>query len=489
MASKLFIGVDVGSTAIKLGLIDTRGSLISYHSLQYQTNRISETIIEQDPNDWFKLIIKSLSKFRKDNPNIELFALGLCSQVNTHIFIDKNGEGLLPAIFWQDGRARNEAIELNSLVSDKQKISWWGSPMPIDASHVIARMLWVKRHKPNIWDKTKYVLSPKDYCIMKLTGEIATDPLSNIGLTNNKLEYIQDVLNLVPGASEKVAPLKNIKEVIGLIKDGISFQKTKVVNGTMDAWSGLLGTGGYKQKTSIYLSGTSEILGINSDQIIPTPGVIVFPEYQNIRLHAGPTQSGGASKLWFCNLFNITPDLMIKMVEKNNFEEISPIFLPHLQGERAPIWQSNLKGIFYGMTLKTDVSLLARAVYEGVAFSARLLLESLEISANQVNSEINCGGGGFQSDIWNQIRANILNKKINRLSIKDPGILGAAGIAGFGVGVYSSIDEAFKKITKFDRSYSPEKNMVSRYSEIYEIFKELTNYNISISEKFYSLNK
>ena len=198
MANKLFIGVDVGSTAIKLGLIDTRGSLISYHSLQYQTNRISETIIEQDPNDWFKLIIKSLSKFRKDNPNIELFALGLCSQVNTHIFIDKNGESLLPAIFWQDGRARNEAIELNSLVSDKQKISWWGSPMPIDASHVIARMLWVKRHKPNIWDKTKYVLLPKDYCIMKLTGEIATDPLSNIGLTNNKLEYIQDVDKLDP---------------------------------------------------------------------------------------------------------------------------------------------------------------------------------------------------------------------------------------------------------------------------------------------------
>jgi|TARA_B110000263_G_scaffold235916_1_gene234775 xylulokinase len=489
MVNKLFIGVDVGSTAIKLGMIDINGSLISYHSTQYKTNRISETIIEQDPNDWFSLITNSLSKFRKENPNIELFSLCLCSQVNTHIFIDKNGDSLLPAIFWQDGRARNEALEINNLLSDEKKISWWGSPMPIDASHVIARMLWVKRHKPSLWDKTKYVLLPKDFCIMKLTGEVSTDPLSNIGLVNNKLEYIPEVLNLVSGASEKVAPLKNIKEVVGLIKDGISFQGTKVINGTMDAWMGLLGTGGHKQKTSIYLSGTSEILGINSDEVIPTQGVVVFPEYDKIRLHAGPTQSGGASKLWFCNLFNITPELMIKAVEKNNFDEISPIFLPHLQGERAPIWQSNLKGMFYGMTSKTDVSQLARAVYEGVAFSSRLLLESLETSANHVSSEINCGGGGFQSDIWNQIRANILNKKINRLSIKDPGILGAAGIAGFGVGVYSSIDEAFKKITKFDRSYRPEKNFVQRYSEIYEIYRELTNYNISISEKFSSLNK
>ena len=489
MVNKLFIGVDVGSTAIKLGMIDINGSLISYHSTQYKTNRISETIIEQDPNDWFSLITNSLSKFRKENPNIELFSLCLCSQVNTHIFIDKNGDSLLPAIFWQDGRARNEALEINNLLSDEKKISWWGSPMPIDASHVIARMLWVKRHKPSLWDKTKYVLLPKDFCIMKLTGEVSTDPLSNIGLVNNKLEYIPEVLNLVSGASEKVAPLKNIKEVVGLIKDGISFQGTKVINGTMDAWMGLLGTGGHKQKTSIYLSGTSEILGINSDEVIPTQGVVVFPEYDKIRLHAGPTQSGGASKLWFCNLFNITPELMIKAVEKNNFDEISPIFLPHLQGERAPIWQSNLKGMFYGMTSKTDVSQLARAVYEGVAFSSRLLLESLETSANHVSSEINCGGGGFQSDIWNQIRANILNKKINRLSIKDPGILGAAGIAGFGVGVYSSIDEAFKKITKFDRSYRPEKNFVQRYSEIYEIYRELTNYNISISEKFSSLKK
>ena len=156
----MFVGIDVGSTAIKLGLVDTKGKLISYFTSQYNTNKVSEKQVEQDPNDWINLILKGLNEFQNTHPKYELNALSICSQVNTHIFIDKNGEPLMPAIFWQDVRAKNEAKEINDNIKNEQKISWWGTPMPIDASHAISRMLWVKKNKPEVWEKTKYVMLP-----------------------------------------------------------------------------------------------------------------------------------------------------------------------------------------------------------------------------------------------------------------------------------------------------------------------------------------
>jgi len=480
----MFLGIDVGSTAIKLGLVNTKGKLLYYFNSSYSTKKISEELVEQNPNDWFNLIIKGLNELKIKHPNYQFSALSMCSQVNTHIFVDKDGEVLLPAIFWQDVRAKNEAKEIDSKITNEQKHSWWGTPMPIDASHAISRMLWVKKNKPEVWNKTKYVMLPKDYCIFKLSGEVSSDPLSNIGLVDNNLKYIDDLLSLVPDAIKKLPPLRKITDQVGIIKKEFPFSGTKIVNGTMDAWIGILGTGGFETKKNIYLSGTSEILGINSKEVIPTPGIIIFPEDENIKLHAGPTQSGGASKLWFCNLFNLTPVEMNNLVENENFNHVAPIFLPHLQGERAPLWEPNLKGIFYGMTSKTNKASLARSVYEGVSFSARLVLESLEKSSNCTNEEINCGGGGFQANIWNQIRANVLNKKINRLTIKDPGIIGSVGIAGYGSGTFTSINQAFKEMISFDKVYEPDQTKKNYYSDLFEIFKNITESNIKISEKF-----
>ena len=270
----MFIGMDVGSTSIKLGMVNTSGKLVSYFNARYSTKVISDEHVEQDPNDWFKLILKGLVEFKNINPSCQLSALSMCSQVNTHIFVDEHGEALLPAIFWQDTRAKSEAKEIDSKISKEQKNSWWGTPMPIDASHVISRMLWVKKNKPDVWAKTKYVMLPKDYCIFKLSGEVVSDPLSNIGLVDNNLQYIDDLLSLVSGAAAKLPPLKKMTDQVGVINKELPFNGTKIINGTMDAWVGILGSGGFENKKNIYLSGTSEILGINSKEVIPTPGII-----------------------------------------------------------------------------------------------------------------------------------------------------------------------------------------------------------------------
>ncbi len=129
MKNSCIIGIDVGSSAVKVGLLDYNGSLIDYISLSYETNRKSETFVEQNPKTWFEIILNSLSEFENKHLDLNITALGLCSQVNTHVFVDGNGNNLIPAIFWQDGRAIEEARELDQNVTTEQKLAWWGAPI------------------------------------------------------------------------------------------------------------------------------------------------------------------------------------------------------------------------------------------------------------------------------------------------------------------------------------------------------------------------
>jgi xylulokinase len=477
------IGIDIGSSSVKVGAFDKKGNQLMYQSEPYPTYRLNDGRIEQNPEHWISCIRNAFKKFIQNGiKNVD--AISFCAQVNTHIFVDKTGKNLLPAIFWQDVRADEESAELESMVSEEQKIAWWGSPMPIDSSHILSRMLWVKRNKPEVWEKTRYVLLPKDYCLLKLTGECFTDPLSNIGLVNNNSHYIDEVLNLVEGASERMASIRGISDHVGNIIWSDTYFNSKVINGSMDAWMGLVGAGVSKNNTSAYLSGTSEILGVNSKKVIPTNGVILFPEFHDVKLHAGPTQSGGASKLWFCDLFQLNPEQMEKLAKTALSKNSCPIFLPHLQGERAPIWQSHLSGVFFGLNTKTDRNDLARSVYEGVAFSAKWLLESLQVSSDNISDQINCGGGGFRSSTWNQVRANVLNKRLNCLKVRDPGILGAVATACFGLDEYSSLDDAISDKLEFEKIYEPKSEEVERYEDLFQLYKKLTDDSIARNKEW-----
>ncbi|PCJ87882.1 MAG: carbohydrate kinase [Hyphomicrobiales bacterium] len=481
MAGELTIGIDVGTTSVKAGLLDQNGKVLDYFVQPYLTRRHDDGRVEQDANDWVDAIEAAFLKFAGAMANVA--AIGMCSQVNTHVFVDTNGNPLEPAIVWQDGRASLEAQKLDTQITEAQRIAWWGAPMPIDASHALSRMLWVANNRPQVWEKTAWVMLPKDYCQLKLTGNATSDALSNIGLVDQHLRYIPEVLELVPGANERLAPLQPIKAIIGEVRSGPA-KGIPIANCTMDGWTGLLGCGGYSDKTTSYLSGTSEILGINTKTIVPTPGVIVFPECEGIRLHAGPTQSGGAAKLWYGQLTSQSPQEMSAQAAASDYSRPAPIFIPHLQGERAPIWKSHTRGIFLGLDQKTNAADMARSVYEGVAFSVRQLLETLERSANLTNETITCGGGGFQSHTWNQIRANVLGRHLRRIKVKDPGILGASGIAACAVGLHTSFADAFGQITSFDAQYEPDAKAKQRYDALFQIYKDAIIANEGLNQSF-----
>lgn len=480
MADRLTMGIDVGTTSVKAGLLDEAGCVVASFSQAYGTARGAGGVVEQDPRDWTRLIDRAVAQFVGDGFGKAIAAIGLTSQVNTHVFVGADGAPLMPAIVWQDTRAGAEALALDARVSEAQKLAWWGAPMPIDASHAVARMAWVARHLPEVWDATAHVLLPKDYCIAHLTGVISSDPVSNIGLVDGAFRYISEVLALLPGAADRMGPLVPVTEVVGTARGALAGRP--VVSGTMDAWAGLVGAGGAQEGATVYLSGTSEILGISSLCVDPTPGVIVFPECEGLRLHAAPTQSGGDAAAWFAGVAGMSVEAMSGLVAEAPRGGVA-LFLPQLEGERAPLWDADLRASFLGLSRQTTTADMARAVFEGVAFSARHAMEALQASALVRSDVITCGGGGFRSAPWAQIRADVLGVELRLLAAAEPGVLGAATVAAVGTGGYADLAEAHGALARTDAVFTPRDKAHAAYTELFGIYKDAIAQNAGLTRR------
>jgi xylulokinase len=483
------IGIDIGTTAVKGGLFDLKGAVIAYHSVPYPTARPEAGRVEQDPEDWVLAIDAILAVLLKDTPPGAIAAIGLCSQVNTHVFVDAAGTPLMPAIVWQDGRAAGIAAELDALVTQAQKRAWWGADFPVGATSALSRMAWVARHRPAIWEGAAHVLSPKDYCLLKLTGMLAIDPISAFDLVDASGRYIDALLALVPGAAERLPPLRDFDAVIGtargdLFPGGGPF----VVNGTMDGWACLPGAGVSRPGEGAYVSGTSEIVALASDRRVGAPGIVSFLPVGGWCVHAGPTQSGGDSLRWFADASGRPVGAVLDEAARADRARSRIVFLPHLEGERAPLWDPYSRGAFIGLASSTAFPDLAVAVLEGVAFSARLLFEAASVAAGADYPSLFLGGGGARSDLWCQIRADIMNIELRRGEFLDSGTLGAAVIAALGIGLFPSLSAAAAAMRRPGRCFVPNPALRSRYDELFQLYQEAYRSLRPVSARLSGLN-
>lgn len=472
MAQTTLIGIDVGTTAIKAILIDAQGNRLDSFARSYPIARPQDGHAEQDPLDWMDGVLAALSQFAGGHDLGGLAGIGICSQVQTTVFVDAAGEPVLPAIVWQDTRAAGDAAKLDGRISAQQKLDWFGGPMPIDASHALARVAHVRRVAPEAWAKTRHVLQPRDYCILHLTGELAADPIAAIGLTNAD-GYVGALFDLLPGTLEKFPPLYPFTHVAGRVREGLPCAGVPVVVGAMDAWGGMFGTGVAADGDAMYQSGTSEIPGIVSSVVNPTPGVILFPPYEGIVMHAAPTQTGGAALSWLGKVLGRSPVEMSEMAAGIEPSAAVPLFLPHLQGERAPIWDSASRGVFARLDNRAGAPEMVRAVMEGVALSVRWAFEALQASAGCRVEVANIGGGGSRSDVWCQIRADALGMTLRRTAAPEAAAIGAAMLAGVGSGVMPSIAAATRELVQFDATFEPDAGMAGYYAERFGKYREL----------------
>jgi xylulokinase len=474
MVDGLLLGIDVGTTAVKAGLFTRDGEVIGARSVFYPTARLGAGVVEQNPNDWMRAIDEISHELLSLEPSRPIEAVGICSQVNTHVFVDGDGSPTLPAIVWQDGRAAPEAASIDADVDAPSRLAWWGAPIPIDASHALSRMKWVAKHRPDCWARTRWVLSPKDYCLLHLTGMPVADPIAAIGLVDLHGAYIEPLLDHVPGARHRLAPLRGFDQVVGCIRIGpLARFAPPVVTGTMDAWGGLFGAGSTAPGQGAYLSGTSETIVVISDTRIGAPGVITFLPVNGLNVHAGPTQAGGDSLRFLAQITGRSIEQLLTAAAHVDRDSASVVFLPHLQGERAPLWDPHSRGAFIGLSANTGVGELTLAVLEGVACSAGLLLDAASEAAGMNFERLRMGGGGSKSDLWCQIRADLLGVTLDRPVNRDVGTLGAAMMAGLGAGIFATPSEAAQRMVRIERSFVPDPRTAERYARIRGAYRDL----------------
>ncbi|MEJ8279306.1 xylulokinase [Pseudonocardia spirodelae] len=447
------LGIDLGTTSVKAAVLAADGTRVAAATRRHRTHRPAPGHAEQDPADWWSGLCDALAELGPALSGVH--AVGLCAQVNTHLFTDGDGTPVYPAITWQDGRCAAVAASLTDRLSPADRARVRGGLGTVDASHPAARAAWLAAHRPAAWARATRLLAPKDWLLARLTGTAIADPLSSIGLVGPDGTPAGWLDLLVPGLRAMVPPLADPATVAGETTGAGGLPAgLPVAVGTMDAWAALLGGGIAAPGDAVDVAGTSEVLAVAAEPGGGAPGVVSFPPWRGLHVHAGPTQAGGDALVWAAAALGT--DVAGLLGAAGAARPDRALFLPQLAGERAPLWDPSLRGHWLGLGPDTGTAELGRAVLEGVAHAARHVLEPLEAAARLRAGSLAVCGGGASSDLWCQVKADVLDRPLRRTAETDAGVLGAAVLAALAVGDAAGVGELVAAMVRVDREFVPD---------------------------------
>lgn len=468
------LGIDVGTTAVKIVAVDgDNGRVLTATERTYSTAHPRDGWVEQDPDDWLNALADGLDEVTAavDHPA----AIGICSQVNTHVAVDADLRPLAPAISWQDQRCAAVAAELDALVDDR-RAAIWGGPFTIDASCPIARAEWWRRHEPDVWERTRWLLSPKDVCVAALTGDVATDRISPIGLVGTEGEYLDAALDLVPGLAATCPPLAEFDAVVGTTNGALGVAAgVPVAVGTMDVWGSLFGSGVVDPGDAAHISGTSEVAITCADRSGGAAGVISFPAVRGRYVHAAPTQAGGDALRWVSTLVGLPIDGALAAAAAARRRPQPIVFLPYLAGERAPLWNPAARGVFVGLTSQSEAGDVVLAVLEGVAHAARRNLRQCEVVAGGPSTRVRLAGGATRSDLWNQIKADAHGRPLEVVESPAVGAVGAALMGAVAAGIDDDLDALARRLARVRAVVEPDPAATTRLDDLHDVFVTATD--------------
>jgi xylulokinase len=475
----VILGVDVGTTAVKVVAFTAHGEPLSSRTTPLRTRRPREGWVEQDPDDWWRACADGLRAVTKGLPTGAVRAVGVVSQVNTHLLSDAALRPLGPAIVWQDTRCAAAARELDARYSAAEKTRLWGGPVTLDASYLPARALWFESERPQQWAAARWVLSPKDYVTAKLTGRVATDRLTPVRLVDASGDaYKEDAIAAVDGLADRLPPLRDPAEPLGEVADpGLGCGAAPVVVGTMDAYGAFFGSaltepgrGSIGCGTSLVVAGTADAAATARPPRTGA-GVVAFPRVGDVYVVAGPTQAGGDALRWWAGAAGLSTEDALAECARAGPAPTGIVFTPYLMGERAPLWDADVRGAFLGVGSGATRPALTRAVLEGVAMSARHVLTEVAAACGPVDP-ITLTGGGSRSDLWAQIHADVLGRPVSRLVVGDAGALGAALLGAVGAGLYPDMQAAADRTVRVERVFVPDLAAAGRLDGLYSAYRE-----------------
>ena len=474
-----YIGVDLGTSALKLVMMKGNGELVKTVSKEYPLYFPHSGWSEQKPEDWFIAVKEGLKEIAAGLDD-KIGGISFGGQMHGLVILDKDDNVLRPAILWNDGRSTEETDYLNNVIG-KEKLSKLTANIAF-AGFTAPKILWVKNNEPEIFAKISKIMLPKDYISYMLSGSFSTDYSDASGMllldVKNK-KWSKEMIDICSISEDMLPKLYESYEVVGAIKPELAKElglndDIKIVAGAGDNAAAAIGTATVGEGACNISLGTSGTVFISSKNF----GVDSFNALHSFA-HAdgnyhlmGCMLSAASCNKWWMEEILKTKDFAKEQRDIDNLGENTVFFLPYLMGERSPHNDPDAAGTFIGMRMDTKREDMTLAIFEGVTFALRDSLEVARSLGIKIDRTMICGGGA-KSPLWKRLVANILNVEVEvPVSEEGPGF-GAAILAAVGCGEYESVEKAAKSIIKIKEKIKPEADLVVKYEEKYQKFKKI----------------
>lgn len=473
----LYIGVDLGTSAVKLLLMTAEGKIEKIVSKEYELFFPHPGWSQQNPEDWWSAVKEGLVELTADCDKTQVAGISFGGQMHGLVILDEKDEVIRPAILWNDGRTTKETDYLNQVIG-KEKLSQYTANIAF-TGFTAPKVLWVKENEPENFKRIKKIMLPKDYIAYKLSGSFCTDVSDASGMLLFDVEHkcwSEEMMKICGVTREQLADIYESADVVGTLKADVAKElnlpeTVKVIAGAGDNAAAAVGTGTVGDGMCNISLGTSGTIFISSNK---------FGVDENNALHAfahadghfhlmGCMLSAASCNKWWMEDIIGTEEYVKEQAGIVKLGENNVYFLPYLMGERSPLNDPYARGTFIGLSMDTTREDMTQAVLEGVAFAIRDSFEVARLLGINIERSKICGGGA-KSPLWRKIIANVLNIKIDRIESEEGPGYGGAMLAAVGCGEYSSVEEAAAKLVKIIDTEVPDAELAAKYEEKYRKF-------------------
>ncbi|MDO5441268.1 MAG: xylulokinase [Bacillota bacterium] len=478
----LFIGIDLGTSATKLLLVDEKGSILNEVSKDYPLFFPHPGWSEQPAEGWWDACLTGIPELIKGFDASQVVGIGAGGQMHGLVTLDKEDKTIRPAILWNDGRTAEETDYLNTVIG-KEKLSKLTANIAF-AGFTAPKILWMKKNEPENFERIAKIMLPKDYVNYMLTGVHCCDYSDASGMLLLDVEHkcwSKEMLEICDVKEEQMPKLFESYEVVGTIKPDVAAklglnEGVKVVAGAGDNAAAAIGTGTVGDGHCNISLGTSGTIFISSKKfgVDPLNSLHAFAHADGAYHLMGCMLSAASCNKWICSDILETTDFKAayKDLTSDKFGKNHVYFLPYLMGERSPINDTNARGTFTGITMDTNRTDILQAVLEGVAFAFRDQYEiAKEIGVNISRSTI-CGGG-IKTKQWPIIMANVLGIPLDMLKTEQGPGYGACILAMVGCGLYKDVETAAKELVEIVETVEPDPDLVKLYDAAYAKYKKI----------------
>lgn len=476
----LYIGVDLGTSAVKLLLMDEKGSIQKIVSKEYPLYFPHQGWSEQKPEDWYKACVEGIKELTDDCDHNQVAGISFGGQMHGLVVLDEEDQVIRPAILWNDGRTFEECDYLNNTIG-KENLSKYTANIAF-TGFTAPKILWMRKNEPELFERIRKIMLPKDYIAYRLTGVHCTDVSDASGMLLMDVEHkvwSKEMMDICGIKEDQLATIYESYEVVGTLKEEVAKEvnlpgTVRIIAGAGDNAAAAVGTGTVSDGMCNISLGTSGTIFISSEE---------FGVDKNNALHAfahadghyhlmGCMLSAASCNKWWMDDIIGTSDYKEEQAAITGLGENHVYFLPYLMGERSPHNDPNARGTFIGLSMDTTRAQMTQAVLEGVAFAIRDSFEVAKSLGGHIERTKICGGGA-KSPLWKEIMANILNIKVDVIESEEGPALGGAILAAVGCGEYASVEDAASKLVKVIDTVEPTPSIAAKYEEKYKKFAQI----------------